>query len=257
MVQIFQDVRPRFGQPAWLGLLLLVIPLLLGYGYAFPRAVKQANLPVILLSGLIALVNGLMEEMLWRSRVGQSSGRRSHMCCLTFQGWEPGFISVREGEVNKNTMQKVEIIRAGPEDAGQLKTIAVAAKAYWGYPEDWMARWADAVRITPEYIRENEVHKAMKDGEIAGWYALVYQDELAILDHMWVRPDLIRRGIGRRLFNHAVQGATANGARQIETESDPNAVGFYQHMGLRLAGKRKTDLGRRIPIMVMDLRKNN
>lgn len=40
LVQIFQDERPRFGQPASLGMLLLVIPLLLGYGYAFPRALK-------------------------------------------------------------------------------------------------------------------------------------------------------------------------------------------------------------------------
>jgi hypothetical protein len=36
-------------------------------------------------------------------------------------------------------------------------------------------------------------------------------------------------------------------------ETDPNAVGFYQQMGLKLAGKRKTDLGRRIPVMVMNL----
>lgn len=150
-------------------------------------------------------------------------------------------------------MQKVEIVRAGPDDAAQLKTIAVAAKAYWGYPEDWMARWADAIRITPEYIRENEVYIAMKDAEIVGWYALVYQDELGILDHMWVRPDLIRKGIGRQLFNHAVQAAKTHGARQIEMETDPNAVGFYQQMGLKLAGKRKTDLGRRIPVMVMNL----
>jgi hypothetical protein len=66
LVQIFQDMRPQFGQPAWLGLLMLIIPLLLGYGYAFPRAVKQANLTIILLSALIALVNGSLEELLWR-----------------------------------------------------------------------------------------------------------------------------------------------------------------------------------------------
>jgi hypothetical protein len=59
-------MRPQFGQPAWLGLLMLIIPLLLGYGYAFPRAVKQANLTIILLSALIALVNGSLEELLWR-----------------------------------------------------------------------------------------------------------------------------------------------------------------------------------------------
>lgn len=64
--RVFRDVSPRFGPTMWLGPLLLVIPLLLGYGYAFPRAIKEAGWKIVLLSALIALVNGTMEELLWR-----------------------------------------------------------------------------------------------------------------------------------------------------------------------------------------------
>jgi len=63
---VFRDVANRFGRPAWLGVVLLLIPLLLGYGYAFPRAIGQANLVIVLLSAVIALVNGTLEELLWR-----------------------------------------------------------------------------------------------------------------------------------------------------------------------------------------------
>lgn len=63
---LFRPIDLRLGNPAWLGALFLVIPLLLGYGYAFPRAIGQATTTIILLSALIALVNGTLEEILWR-----------------------------------------------------------------------------------------------------------------------------------------------------------------------------------------------
>lgn len=64
--ELFRDTHLRFGQLAWLGLILLVIPLLLGFGYAFPRVLSRANLGVIIASLGIALVNGALEEVLWR-----------------------------------------------------------------------------------------------------------------------------------------------------------------------------------------------
>jgi membrane protease YdiL (CAAX protease family) len=57
---------PILGNPAWLGALLLIFPLLLGYGYAFPRAIRQATLQILLLSMAIAIINGALEELLWR-----------------------------------------------------------------------------------------------------------------------------------------------------------------------------------------------
>jgi len=67
--EVFRDVRPRLGRPAWLGLVLLAMPPILGFSTAFPRALKEAaaNLGLIIsLSALIALVNATLEELLWR-----------------------------------------------------------------------------------------------------------------------------------------------------------------------------------------------
>lgn len=65
-VALFRSTRPPVGRPGWLGWSLLAIPLVLGYAYAFPRALAFASLAVFLLSALIALVNGTLEEVLWR-----------------------------------------------------------------------------------------------------------------------------------------------------------------------------------------------
>jgi len=66
LLHIFRDSKPRFGRPRWLGIIFLIVPLLLGYGYAFPRAIGQADASIVLLSAVIAIVNGTLEELLWR-----------------------------------------------------------------------------------------------------------------------------------------------------------------------------------------------
>jgi membrane protease YdiL (CAAX protease family) len=44
----------------------LTMPLVLGYSYAFPKAIPNATPVIVLLSFLLALVNATAEEILWR-----------------------------------------------------------------------------------------------------------------------------------------------------------------------------------------------
>ena len=62
--EMFKAPHPAFGTPNWLGLLLLLIPLLVNFGTSFPADVKSASLKIIIISVLFALVNGTMEEVL-------------------------------------------------------------------------------------------------------------------------------------------------------------------------------------------------
>jgi len=54
------------GQPMWVGAVLLSLPLLLGYGYAFPRVVRGADLTLLVASAALAAINAVLEELLWR-----------------------------------------------------------------------------------------------------------------------------------------------------------------------------------------------
>ncbi len=147
----------------------------------------------------------------------------------------------------------MDIVKVIPEDAARLLDIAVAAKAYWGYPPDWMAAWALLLRLPAAYVRDNDVYKAMLGTTVAGWYALVPQVTHAHLDHLWVLPAFMRQGIGRQLFLHAVERAKARGLLRLEFEADPHAVGFYERLGARIVGESDSDMGRRIPVMSLDM----
>ena len=133
---------------------------------------------------------------------------------------------------------EVAIVQAQPQDAETLTRIALEAKKYWGYPENWMNHWKDLLTIQADYIQANATFKAIKNGQIIGFYILGKTPEQMELQHMWVHPDEIGHGVGRSLMEHAIRQAAQSDLEIMEIEADPNAEGFYLKMGARRVGAR-------------------
>jgi ribosomal protein S18 acetylase RimI-like enzyme len=129
-----------------------------------------------------------------------------------------------------------EIVRARSEDAESLTEIAHAAKRHWGYPESWMAAWRDVLTMRPEFLAENISYCAIDDNRPVGFYVLTTENDGIHLDHLWIVPAAMGRGVGRALFEHAAAQARSLGFDSIKIEADPNAEGFYRRMGARRIG---------------------
>jgi N-acetylglutamate synthase-like GNAT family acetyltransferase len=136
----------------------------------------------------------------------------------------------------------IEIRPAKPDDADTLTAIAHAAKRHWGYPEKWIAHWKPELTITEEFINSNEVFVAVNDGKIIGCCALVLSESLSELEHMWILPEFIGTGLGRKLFMHARDRAASLNLGELELSADPNAEGFYQHMGAVRIGEVRSEI---------------
>jgi GNAT superfamily N-acetyltransferase len=130
----------------------------------------------------------------------------------------------------------MQIVRAKPEDADALTHIAHAAKRHWGYSERWIAAWRDILTMRPEFIAANVAYCATEEGRVVGFYVLTTEHDGIHLDHLWIIPAAMRCGIGRALFEHAVDQARAAGFDLIKIEADPNAEGFYKRMGAQRVG---------------------
>lgn len=146
----------------------------------------------------------------------------------------------------------MKIRKAVLEDAENLSRIAFAAKSYWKYPEKWLELWKDDLTITPEVIAENEVYAMTENNEIVGFYVLIIKENSAQLEHLWIKPENIGAGIGRKLFVHALKKAVSLNAENICIASDPHAEGFYEKMGAKRIGNFKTEVEgneRILPIM--------
>jgi len=137
---------------------------------------------------------------------------------------------------------RIEIRRAAPEDAAALTQISHAAKRHWGYPEHWIQHWSADLTITPEFIMQNDVHVATNQEEILGFYALLIANGQAELEHMWVKPEHIGVGIGKELFVHAMQRAASLSVTAVGITADPNAEGFYQHLGAARVGTAESEI---------------
>ena len=126
---------------------------------------------------------------------------------------------------------------ASADEAPVLTRIAHDAKRHWGYPEHWIKHWESDLTISADFIRDNQVYVAEEDGEIQGFYALSVIGDRAELEHMWVVPHRIGTGMGKDLFLDAMERAAALNVNAVEILADPNAAGFYKHMGATQIGE--------------------
>jgi ribosomal protein S18 acetylase RimI-like enzyme len=149
-----------------------------------------------------------------------------------------------------------KIRRASPGEAASLSKIALAAKAHWGYPERWLEIWKPQLTFSPEYLKQNESWVAEENGLPIAFYTLQEKDGNAWIENLWVSPECIGKGVGKMLFLHAVRLAGQRGYQILRLEADPNAVGFYEKMGMLKIGERHADVEgqpRVLPIMEIRL----
>ena len=148
----------------------------------------------------------------------------------------------------------VVIRRALPSAAPALTRVAHAAKRHWKYPEDWIRLWRDALTVTPAFVERHPVWCAVRGASVPGLYALSGTGPVRELEHLWVAPGYIGRGVGARLLEHAVAALRADGARELRIASDPHAEGFYLAKGARRVGEvASTPRGRTVPLLVIEV----
>jgi ribosomal protein S18 acetylase RimI-like enzyme len=148
------------------------------------------------------------------------------------------------------------IRRALPDEAGILSRVAFAAKRHWGYPERWMKLWKPQLTFPPAYFEENESWAAEVDHTPIAFYTLLEKDGSAWLENLWVSPEFIGKGVGKRLFWDALERCRQRGYKSLRLEADPNAMGFYEKMGMKKLGERVSEVEGRpriLPVMEIQL----
>ncbi|MGH2618668.1 MAG: GNAT family N-acetyltransferase [Thermomicrobiales bacterium] len=132
------------------------------------------------------------------------------------------------------------IRRALPDEAPFLNALTGRSALYWGYEPEFLDWEPEAITVTPEFITGSPVFVLEEDGLVVGYYALVGQPPEMALDKLFVEPDRIGTGCGKRLWRHAVATARELGAITLTLASDPNAAPFYRAVGAEWVGEEPT-----------------
>lgn len=94
-----------------------------------------------------------------------------------------------------------------------------------------MNAWRLELEVTETYINTEPVVVAEITGAVAGFVGLSTDGGKRYLEHLWLRPAQMGRGLGRTLFVEGVRLASAAGETELHIKSDPNAEPFYLKMG--------------------------
>ncbi len=134
------------------------------------------------------------------------------------------------------------IRQAKPSDFEFLTKLSFRSKSHWEYPKAFFDIWSDELTITPGYINENDVYVYEIEDLVVGYYSIIeLKADIEVsgititkgywLEHMFIDPKSIGKGIGTQLFNHMQRKCGAKHIAKVGILSDPNAIGFYEKMG--------------------------
>jgi ribosomal protein S18 acetylase RimI-like enzyme len=144
---------------------------------------------------------------------------------------------------------------AEPAEAAALTSLALRSKAAWGYDAAFMAACRDELTVKADSMRCDPTYLVEVDGQDLGFYQLRVQGTLADVFMIFVAPEALRAGLGRRLWAHLESTARAAGALRLEVDSDPHAEGFYRAMGMHRVGEVPSGSipGRLLPHLAKEL----
>jgi N-acetylglutamate synthase-like GNAT family acetyltransferase len=107
-----------------------------------------------------------------------------------------------------------------------------------------LAAHPDAIDLPVEQIATGLVRVAEQEGVVVGFAVLLERcGDGCELDGLFVEPDRMRGGVGRRLVEDAKRIAAERGATRIDVIANPQAVAFYDAVGFEPAGEAQTRFG--------------
>jgi ribosomal protein S18 acetylase RimI-like enzyme len=144
---------------------------------------------------------------------------------------------------------------ARDNEAGLLGEVALRSKGHWGYGEDFLEECRAELTFRPEDVAARRIVVADSSAGVVGFYSIDGQPPSGELGNLWVIPERIGTGLGRKLWQHAVATAGKAGYASLRIEADPNAVGFYTAMGAEQIGEVPSGSipGRALPLLAFRL----
>lgn len=126
----------------------------------------------------------------------------------------------------------VHIRTAIPPDLDAIEAVLRAAAMVWEQDRPFLEAHPEAIVVPVELVSRGQVEVAVIAGSVVGFASHSLIDAVSWeVEDLFVRPELMRRGIGRRLVGEMTRAAEAAGCIRLEVTANPQAAGFYRALG--------------------------
>ncbi|MFQ6549608.1 GNAT family N-acetyltransferase [Aestuariibius sp. 2305UL40-4] len=142
---------------------------------------------------------------------------------------------------------------ARPSDLAALTDLCLRSKAHWGYDDAFMTACRDELTVTEADLPG--ITLLENGASPIAMVQLTLDGDTADLARLYVAPEAMGQGAGRRLLDHAITQARRSGAHTLTIEADPNAAPFYERLGARQTGEVPSGSipGRKLPRLELPL----
>ena len=128
------------------------------------------------------------------------------------------------------------------EERETLESLQRRASLALGEYNEQLEAEPEAIYLPREQIEQGGVLVAELGAQIAGFAALIIDQEGAELDGLFVEPALWRQGVGTALIDVAVHEARRQGLA-VTVVANPSAREFYEKCGFTVEGNAETRFG--------------
>lgn len=148
----------------------------------------------------------------------------------------------------------MQITVATVEDLPKINQFIRQSKAVWDYCEAFLDAFMEKYSVKSSFLEQEEVILFEQNGQLVGLYAFKINERYAAeLDLFFINANHIRQGLGKQIWQHAINYAAARGWHEFELVADPNAEGFYQKMGAKNLRNFESFPGRFVPVLSVSL----
>ncbi|MDB4142395.1 GNAT family N-acetyltransferase [Akkermansiaceae bacterium] len=98
------------------------------------------------------------------------------------------------------------------------------------------AKWERLMRKKPRGT-PHSVQAIYSDNQLVGFFAIKKGKEGNYLDHLWLLPEAIGKGVGRLAFERIIEECIDLNIEDFFVVSDPDAEGFYLRQGAERIGE--------------------
>ena len=122
-------------------------------------------------------------------------------------------------------------------DLAGIEGVLRASAMVWEEDRPFLVEHPHAIAVPVDLVDRGCVRVAVESGAVVGFASYVVGDARTWeVEDLFVRPDLMRHGIGRLLVEEMVGAATAAGCVRLEVTANPQAAGFYERLGFAQLG---------------------
>jgi GNAT superfamily N-acetyltransferase len=138
----------------------------------------------------------------------------------------------------------IRIVGARERCLAEINGLISRSRAHWTWPEGYLEKALPLHTISSAYLRSNYCFEVLDaHDKLIAFFSIVVGSARVVLDNLWVTPEQIGKGIGRRACEYVFRLAPERGWAEVWVIPDPPAEGFYGKLGF-------SDTGERVPSRV-------